>query len=145
MLGVNPTNYGKIKVGVKTLEDATLNLGAIKNANRNLGDKRVILKALAENDIPLLREISSYFYRTSGIYWRACNYFATLYRYDWYIVPEVYDDTVSEDKIIGDFSRILNYLDNSYIKKVCGDIALEVIKSGAYYGYIIENKNGLML
>ena len=43
MLGVNPTNYGKIKVGVKTLEDATLNLGAIKNANRNLGDKRVIL------------------------------------------------------------------------------------------------------
>ena len=145
MLGVNPTNYGKIKVGVKTLEDATLNLGAIKNANRNLGDKRVILKALAENDIPLLREISNYFYRTSGIYWRACNYFATLYRYDWYIVPEVYDDTVSEDKIIGDFSRILNYLDNSYIKKVCGDIALEVIKSGAYYGYIIENKNGLIL
>jgi len=36
-------------------------------------------------------------------------------------------------------------LDNSYIKKICGDIALEVIKSGAYYGYITESSSGLVL
>ena len=140
-----PTEYGKIKVGVKSLDDATINLGAIATANKNLANKPLILKALAEQDIPLLREISNYFYRTSGIYQRVCNYFATLYRYDWYIVPEVYDQSVAEDKIVGDFARILNYLDNSYIKKVCADMALEVIKNGAYYGYIIENKNGLVL
>ena len=68
IIGGNPTEYGKIKVGVKTLDDATLNLGAIKNANRNLADKRIILKALAEQDVKTLREISDYFYRTSGIY-----------------------------------------------------------------------------
>jgi hypothetical protein len=61
-----------------------------------------------------------------------------MYRYDWYIVPEVYDDNVKEEKLIGDFHRILNYLDNSYIKKLCGDIALEVVKNGAYYGYVID-------
>ena len=103
------------------------------------------MKALAEQDIPLLREISNYFYRTNGIYQRACNYFATMYRYDWYIVPEIYDQDVKEEKILGDFARILNYLDNSYIKKVCADIALEVIKQGAYYGYLIETKNGVTL
>ena len=46
-------------------------------------------------------------------------------------------------KLIKDFYKILNYLDGSNIKKMCGDIALEVIKTGAYYGYIIENKSGL--
>ena len=138
-------NYGKIKVGIKTLDDATLNLGALKSGNRNLANKPLIMKALAEQDIELLREISNYFYRTNGIYQRACNYFATMYRYDWYVVPEIYDTKTAPEKIIGDFAKVLNYLDNSYVKKVCGDIALEVIKSGAYYGYIIESKNGLML
>ena len=68
-----------------------------------------------------------------------------MYRYDWYIVPEVYDEKVNEEKITADFARILNYLDNSHIKKICGDIALEVIKMGAYYGYIVEGKDSLVL
>jgi hypothetical protein len=55
----------------------------------------------------------------------------------------VYDSSVKEEKILKDFSVILNYLDNSYLKKVCGDIALEVIKNGCYYGYIIDNKDEL--
>jgi len=37
------TSYGKIKVGVKTLNDATLSLGSLAAANRNYGDKRIIL------------------------------------------------------------------------------------------------------
>ena len=40
---------------------------------------------------------------------------------------------------------ILNYLDNSYIKKICGDMALEVIKCGAYYAYIVSSSTGLIL
>jgi hypothetical protein len=43
-----PTEYGKIKVGVKSLDDATINLGAIATANKNLANKPLILKALAE-------------------------------------------------------------------------------------------------
>ena len=141
------TSYGKIKVGVKSLDNATIMLGNLATANRNYGNKEVILKALAEQDVNTLREISNYFYRTSGIYQRACNYFATMYRYDWYIEPEMYanSESLKEEKVIGEFSRILTYLDNSYIKKVCGDIALEVIKSGSYYGYITESTNGLVL
>lgn len=141
------TSYGKIKVGVKTLADATLTLGNLKEANRNYGNKDVILKALAENDAQTLRKISNYFYKTSGIYQRACNYFATMYRYDWYIVPEVYTDKekTKVENILKDFTRILGYLDSSYIEKTCGDIALEVIRNGAYYGYMIDSPVGLVL
>ena len=143
----NILNYNKIKVGVKTLEDAIFNLGDyVKNGNRNLANKGMIMKALADNDLEVLRQVSNYFYKTSGIYQKVCNYFAFLYRYDWYVVPEILDeDKTKEDKVLKEFSKILNYLDNSHIKQLCGEIALEVIKSGAYYGYIVPSDKGLVL
>lgn len=139
------TTYGKIKIGTKSLEDAVLNLGSIQKETRNTINKSVIYRALIDNDLEKLREISNYFYKTSGIYQRICNYFATMYRYDWYVVPEVYDEKVKEEKIVGDFHKVLNYLDNSYIKKVCGDMALGVIKNGAYYGYIVPTSTGIII
>ena len=102
------TTYGKIKIGTKSLEDAVLNLGSIQREGRNQINKAIIYRALADNDVEKLREISNYFYKTSGIYQRVCNYFATMYRYDWYVVPEVYDTAVKEDKIVGDFHKVLN-------------------------------------
>ena len=139
-------NYSKIKVGVKTLEDAIFNLGdLVKNGNRNLANKGAILKALADNDLEVLRQVSNYFYKTNGIYQKLCNYFAFLYRYDWYIVPEILDDKVKEEKVLKDFHKTLTYLDNSHIKQLCGEIALEVIKNGAYYGYIVPSEKSLIL
>ena len=93
-----------------------------------------------------MRNISNYFYRVSGIYRTACNYLANLYRYDWYVVPEIYDEKLEEDKIVKEFVRILNYLDNSYVKKTCGDIALSVILNGVYYGYVVPDiQDGIVL
>ena len=140
-----PIDYGRMKVGTKQLDDAVLDLGAIKKANRNNISKEAVLAALYKNDIPKLREISDYFYKTSGIYSRVCNYFAYLYRYDWYVVPEIHDESVKEEKVLKEYYAMLTYLDNSHIKKVCGDIALEVIKHGAYYGYLVPNISGIML
>ena len=47
-----------------------------------------------------------------------------------------------EEKVVKEFVSILNYLDNTHIKQLCGDIALNVIKNGAYYGYLIEGPKG---
>lgn len=140
-------DFNKIKVGVKNLEDATLDLGSIKGTfpHYPYGDKRLILKAIADKDLGLLRLISNFFYDASGIYTRVCNYFAFLYRYDWYLVPEITDESANTSKILKDFSKLLTYFDNSYIKKICGDIALSVVKNGAYYGYIIDGKKSLAL
>lgn len=98
-----------------------------------------------EKDLPTLRAISDFFYVTSGIYERACNYFAFLYRYDWYVTPEIYDESVKDEKVLKDFSKILTFFDNSYIKKICGEIALEIVKHGCYYGYLVPNNDGIIL
>lgn len=137
-------DYNKIKVGVKSLDDAVLTLGDISRNNKGI-NKGTVLKALGENNIPEIRRISEYFYNTSGIYMRVCNYFAQLYRYDWYIVPEVNDKATSEDKIIKEYKRLLNYLDKSYIKKLSGDIALKVVKYGCYYGYLVPSDDCIII
>ena len=138
-------DYGKIKVGVKSLEDAIMDLGTLNKNDKAYTNKRMIMKALAERDLTTLRAISNYFYAASGIYSAACNYYANLYRYDWFIVPEVFDEKAPAEKIVEEFSKILTYLDDSHIKKICGEIALKVIKNGCYYGYRVPNANGLVL
>ena len=142
--GMGSLEFGKIKVGKKTLTDAALDLNVLKQTQKNYNSKVEILKALSRKDEASLRKISDYFYRTNGIYFRICNYFAQMYRYDWYIVDEVYDETVSKEKIHKEFRKALNFLDNSYIRKNCMDIALSVIKNGCYYGCIIPSSQGII-
>ena len=144
---MNETEFKRIKVGVKNLEDAVLSLGGMSKALPRHGylNKGTIYKAMAENDLNEMRNISNFYYNINGIYQKVCNYFAFLYRYDWYVVPEIYDNSVKEEKVMKDFIRILNFLDNSHIRKICGDIALEVVKNGCYYGYIVPNADGLIL
>ena len=139
--------YKRIKVGVAQLDDAVLNIGTIHEAlpNHQFANKKYIIKTLSENNVEELRAISNFYYNINGIYERVCNYLAFLYRYDWYAVPEIYDDTVKEEKVLKDFSKVLDYLDKSYIKKLSGDIALEIIKNGCYYGYLIESQDRIIL
>ena len=143
----DPMAYRKIKVGVKSLDDAILNLGTYQSGLPKYSgiSKSMILQALATGDLKELRRISNLFYNVSGMYQRTCDYFAYLYRYDWYVVPEIYDSSIKEEKVLKDFSKTLNYLDNSYLKKLFGEISNEVIKNGCYYGYIVDNADGLVL
>ena len=87
--------FKKIKIGVQTLEDAILNLGSLNSAGAKLpyGDKKLVYKAIIENNVPLMRQISNFYYNTNGIYSKVCDYFAYLYRYDWYITPEIKDES----------------------------------------------------
>lgn len=144
-----PQTYGKIKVGTKTLDDAVLNLGALPKVRHDFANKNFILRAISDKNLPLMREISNYFYNTSGIYSKVCDYVSYLYRYDWYITTEIKDKDNENEKVLEkaltEFNNILRYLDNSHIKQICGDIASEVVKNGAYYGYIAPSKDGLVL
>jgi hypothetical protein len=110
--------YGNIKVGVKKLEDAVLELGSI---NKSLPlhaytKKSVVYTALAENDLAEMRNISNFYYNVNGIYHRVVNYLAYLYRYDWYVVPELHTEKIQEAQIMKDFSRVLGFLDSSNIR-----------------------------
>ena len=131
------TDFSKIKVGLKTLDDAIVNLGDLKEINPNCANKREVLRAIHNGDLEAMREISDFFYKTSGIYSRLCRYMAYLYRYDWLITPYINDDNLEVDKVLDGFYKALLYLDNFEIKKVFGEIALKVIRHGCYYGYLI--------
>ena len=139
------SDYSTVKMGTRLLEDAVLNLGSIQQTKVIYNNKATILQALADKNFELLREISRYFYATSGIYRRVCDYAAFMYRYDWYLEPAVFDSTVPQKTVLSDFSKILDYADNSHIKKVCGDIAKRIIVDGAYYGYAVEGDNRIVI
>ena len=142
--------YKQIRVnGVRQLDNATLTLGnyaRVRQANVPIITKDEVMRALLARDVEKLRWYSQIFYRTNGIYHRTCDYFAYLYRYDWYVMPDYpLDAEIPEDRMLKDFYKALTYFDNSHIKKICGEIALNVILDGAYYGYIVPSKIGVIL
>jgi hypothetical protein len=64
----NITDYGKIKVGVKVLEDALLDLGTLREAKLPFCNKREILATIIKKDYKKMKIISDFFYNASGIY-----------------------------------------------------------------------------
>lgn len=134
----NPSvDFSKIKVGLKTLDDAVLDLGNYKKMNPRFGDKKEVLRAIHSGDLELMRDISNFFYKSSGIYSRLCRYMAYLYRYDWMITPYVNSDSLKNEKVLEGFNKALLFLDNFEVKKFFGEAALKVIRNGCYYGYLI--------
>lgn len=127
-----------MRVGLRQVDNALINLDTYKKASPQFGDKVFVLNAIAKKDYNTMRKISHYFYETSGIYYHLCNYIAKLYRYDWYVTTFVIDETTREEKILKDFSQVLFYLDNSQIKMLCENIALDIVIEGAYYGILVD-------
>jgi len=138
--GFVPVDFSKIKVGAKTLEDAILDLGSLQKIDKRLARKEAILRSLYDNDYIEMREISKFYFETSGIYSRLCKYMAYMYRYDWMVTPYINEETANDkdqNTALTDFYKVLLYLDNSELKKLFGEIALKVVKNGCYYGYLI--------
>ena len=77
-----PVDFSKIKIGTRTLDDAILDLGNYQKVDKKLTRKESIIKALYDRNYSELREISRFYYETSGIYSRLCKYMAYMYRYD---------------------------------------------------------------
>lgn len=141
-----PVDFSKVKVGAKTVEDAVYALGAYQRANPRLADKEEVLRAINTYDFERMREISNFFYHTSGMYQRLCRYIAYLYKYDWMVTP-YFDSSgnVKPEKVKSEFNKILLFLDNFEIKKFLGEAALQVVRNGSYYGYIIRLKDRAMV
>ena len=138
-----PVDFSKIRVGVKSLSDAVWKLGDLKKVNPILADKEKVLRAIQYGDLDRMRSISNYFYKVSGIYQRLCRYMAYMYRYDWLVTPYYDSKLIKADKLLVDFNKVLTYLDNFQVKKFFGEVALNVIKFGCYYGYLVV-RNGVV-
>ena len=134
-------DFNKIKINMKTLEDATLTIGDYQKLNSSLSTKMKVLQAIQRGNFEEMYKISNYFFKISGIYSRLIRYIAYLYRYDWMVTPYYDKDDVDTKKLTDKFTKVLEFLDNFKIKRVLGEIALKVVKNGCYYGYIIRYKN----
>ena len=141
----NSVDFSKIKVGLKTLDDAIVDLGDYKKIDSRYGDKTTVLRAINNCDFDTMRDISNFFFKTNGIYNRLCRYMAYLYRYDWLITPYVYSDSIKTEKVQEGFYKALTYLDNFEAKKFFGEVALKVIRFGCYYGYKISMPNKMTI
>ena len=159
------TDFSKIKVGLQTLDDAIISYGTFKKTNPRLGSKANVLKAIDDYDVEEMRQISNFFYKTSGIYARLCRYMAYLYKYDWFITPYINNclglldqdsglaDQGSGDeaelkqrkKIFTNFFKVLNFFDQFEVKRFCGEVALKVIRNGCYYGYLVPQGNKVVV
>lgn len=132
-------DFSKLRVGMKTLEDAVItNAGDLKKVRPDLANKETVLKAINNCDYSKMIEISDYFYRTNGIYQRLCKYMSNLYCYDWMIIPYINDKDANTDKILSSFYDALTLIDNFNPKAFFSKAALKVIRYGAYFGYKIE-------
>jgi len=131
-------DYSKIKVGIKHLDDAIINLGSYKKLNPRM-TKENIQRAISTGDVDFMREASEFYFKVSGIYSRLCKHLANFYRYDWFITPFTPSDKVTPDKIIDGFNKSSQYIDTFGAKEYFGETALKVMRQGCYYGYIIRD------
>lgn len=144
-----PISYGKIKFGTKTINDSIFEVGSFKRANPRLSDPDAIIRAINDNDLNFMREVSDFFYRTSGIYNRIIRYLAFMYRYDWFLVPHVHSSNkgkkMKDDELKDIYHDALDRLESFQAKKVFGEIALKVLIQGVYYGYKVKSGNSYTL
>ena len=139
-------DFSRIKVGLKYLDDAILTTGEYKRIDPRLGDKDVVLKAIKSKDFNTMREVSNFFYSSSGIYNRLCRYMAYLYRYDWMVTPYVNDGKSGTSEVaLENFNKVLLYLENFQVKRFFGEVALKTIRNGCYYGYLIPQENNMAI
>lgn len=133
-------DFTKLKVGKNIYKDPLIDLdyfGDFHRTNPRCADKKRVIDAIQQQDLAKLREISDFFYNVSGIYSRLCRYMAYLYRYDWLITPYVNDDKLTTDQVLNKFYKALLMMDNFQVKKYLLEVALKVVRYGAYYGYKI--------
>ena len=153
--------YRDLKISnISTVTDATIPNGTMRKVDKRLTDKEAIIRALQFYDYEFIREVSNYFFVASGIYGRLCKYMAYMYRYDWFLTPYFpkhknpkaiemmagnRELSAEEQKSVETFYQALDYLDRLEAKKKLQSIAVQIVKNGVYYGYLVDGKDRMMI
>lgn len=88
------------------------------------------------NNEQKLREVSNYFFFSSGQYRRLVQYYTNILTYDYIVVPKVKDEkSYGARNFEKDYQMILDYTDNSYIEETERFITFVTILDGVFYGY----------
>ena len=147
--------FNKLTIGKRTLSnDVTLEINNLiaDITGRKTVSQDTVRQAISNKDTAKMKAISNSFFLSSGIYKRLCLYMSSLFRYDWFLIPIMLDDKIRENKdqkktkkVIDDWYKGSQLLENSNLKQVFSDIALKVVKDGCYYGYSLVQPNQVCL
>lgn len=64
--------YAAMRAGLRTIDDAVIDVGTYRQINTNFGSKKYVLEQISKGNSDELRKISDFYYNSNGIYRRAC-------------------------------------------------------------------------
>lgn len=93
-----------------------------------------------------LRNMSNFLYRVSMPYRRFINYLSDIPLFYWNLIPAIdVTSTVNGDKILKNYYKMLQTLDNMSIPHEMRKILTTTIREGVFYGFIYEDKNSFFI
>ena len=75
----------------------------------------------------------------SGIYRRIIWLFASMFNFDNLIIPHLESSNISENKIIKDFQKAMDFVDSLNLPLLLTEITYYIVKEGAYYAYVRDD------
>lgn len=93
-----------------------------------------------------LRNMSNFLYRVSMPYRRFINYLSDIPLFYWNLTPQLdFTGTVASDKILKNYYKILQLLENMSIPNEMRKVLNAAIREGVFYGFIYEDKNSFFI
>ncbi len=142
-------NYAEVSDAIKLLRDVT------KNANVNIQtfDKDVVityLQNLGSNEANL-RNLSTYLYYRSMIYYRLINFYASMYELDCRMVipsKEVYDPTKNtnqDKKMLKNYYETVNLLDTMNLSRHMQPSLINAVKDDVSFNLYWLDDTGMII
>lgn len=104
-------------------------------------EKDEIIDAINDGDITTQRQMSAYFYRSSGVYRQLCHRIAGIHRYRNYVAPLYYISKSNKHNEKID-KEVMKYYQSCKVDNVSYGIGLQAIVFGACYLYENETSDG---
>ena len=93
---------------------------------------------IRSGEISAIRELSRYFYRTSGRYRNVINFLSNLFLYETCVTPIYESGKGSKTQIIKAFYNACGFIEALNAKTLLARITCEWLKTGVYYGILQE-------
>lgn len=93
---------------------------------------------IRSGEINSLRELSRYYYRTNSIYKNNIDFLASLFLYDWGIIPIFKEGEGSQTQITKAFYNACQFIDMLNLSTTLAHITTEWLISGVYNGILRE-------
>lgn len=104
-------------------------------------EKEEVMEAINDGDITKQRQMSAYFYRSSGLYRQLCHRIAGIHRYRNFVTPVYYISKSNKYNEKSD-KEVMRYYKNCKVDNASYNIGLQAIIFGACYLYENETSDG---